>query len=154
LGWLYADIRARERDGAVRQAEHYRRDAYALRLAAVAAVAEDSPSQGAAQLNDAAHCPPDLRDFTWRHFARVCNPVRATLTGYDLSPVPFSLAPGGPAASAPRGDPRGPICVTLAPDGSPVAARADKGAVRLIDPATGKDLMPLRGLTSPVRAMS
>ena len=56
-----------------RRAEAGRRSLYAMTLSELPGMANRDPVRVRAILHDPAVCPPDLRDFTWRYFDRLCR---------------------------------------------------------------------------------
>jgi WD40 repeat protein/serine/threonine protein kinase len=97
--------------------EYSRRSLYAAQLSQVAAVWERDPGFGMELLEDESLCPPDLRDFTWRLFHRLCRRQRLTLPSKELGRVED---------------------LEFAPDGRTLAAAGDK--TKLWDVGTGKEL--------------
>jgi WD40 repeat protein len=68
-----ADREAAAAADARRRGEAGRRSLYAMTLAELPGLARRDPVRVRAILHDPAVCPPDLRDFTWRYFDRLCR---------------------------------------------------------------------------------
>ena len=84
-----------ERNRANREWENSRRSMYALQLAFVRAVHETDPARGLELLHDEERCPPDLRDFTWGLFDRLCKRTRFSFTGHKGDVRLVAFTPGG-----------------------------------------------------------
>lgn len=62
-----------------KQLEASRRSLYTIQLAQVEEIYRDDPGRALAMLEDADACPPDLRDFAWGMFHRLCRHDRLLL---------------------------------------------------------------------------
>jgi WD40 repeat protein len=91
-----------------RQFEAARRDLYALRIAQVEELWQTDPGRAADLLDDPDVCPPDLRDFAWGMYHRLCRTERRIIR-----------IPEGDAAA-----------VGFAPDGRRVWVRTGDGVLR------------------------
>ena len=69
------------------QLEFSRRSLYALQLTHVEGSLESNPGLGRVLLEDVRYCPPDLRDFSWGYFYRLCKRKRVDLRKHHLGLV-------------------------------------------------------------------
>jgi WD40 repeat protein len=169
-----------ERDATRNQWDRARRTAMTAQLLRVAAVCEQNPWLGRELLEDAETCPPELRDFVWGYYYRLCRRDDRILARRTGTPMIYEWATSADGQSvALRGvrdvsilDARtGIVRRTLpfplterthpafAPDGTLLAVRADwrKGAdgkvlsaVHLWDVAAGKPLAAYEGHTGRI----
>jgi WD40 repeat protein/serine/threonine protein kinase len=128
----YRKLATKGEAAAKQQLATIRRSQYALQLALVAAVYERDPGRGKQMLDDENRCPPDLRDFTWALFYRLCQRERQLL---------------------PR-DPRVVLCTAFSPDGKTLATGSRDKTVKIWDVASGRRLAVLESHTGLVFALA
>jgi WD40 repeat protein len=114
------------------QLDRSRRSLYALQLSQAAALWESNPTRGLELLSDRERCPPELRDFAWGLFHRLCKRNRLELKGH----VGWVLA------------------VAYSPDGSLLASAGEDGTVRLWDSLTGVQRTMIRAHPFGVSAVT
>jgi WD40 repeat protein len=102
---------------ALKQLDFARRSLFVQQLTQVAGLWEPEPSRGRELLDDRERCPPEMRDFAWGLYHRLCQRDRQTLKGHAA----WVLA------------------VACAPDGRLLASGDEQGEVRLWDAATGAE---------------
>ncbi len=169
-------------DDARRQLERARRTLLGLQLLRVSSLWERDPTTGQALLDDPERCPPELRDFTWGLYARLCRRNRLTLTGHGGVVTGIAFTPDGKlmASSGTRqlygddgagdvrlwhavtgkelavlkGHTRKVTAVAVSPDGKTLASGDAAGLVRLWDLPGGKFLLSLTGLGGQVRTVA
>jgi len=133
--------------------ERNERDVYALQLSQIATMVERDPKRARELLDDPAHCPVKLRDFSWHYLRRLCD---RQIYAYDGHTAPIlsvaADASGTLVATADRsGQVRlwspitrisygsltghtGPIhSIAFSPDGSTIATASEDGSIRLFD---------------------
>jgi WD40 repeat protein len=136
----------------------------------VTGVYERDPGLGLRLLEDADVCPPDLRDFVWGYYYRLCKRERARLyghvnqapivalsgdgsvlvsAGFDRTPKVWDL-PSGQLRHDLKGHTQHPTAVALTRDGRVAATAAPREGVRLWDVVAGAPLQPLRAPTRDV----
>lgn len=106
-------------------AERTKRVAFALQLAQVAAMCERDPKRAQQLLDDASHCPPELRDFTWAYLRRLCHREERVYAEHGRADALYAVA--------------------VAPTGGLVATAGHDGPIRLWDPRTGRTWAVLYG---------
>jgi WD40 repeat protein/serine/threonine protein kinase len=111
-----------------RQLERARRLLFTAQILRVAAVCDMDPARGLELLEDVEACPPDMREFSWGYYHRLCRRDRRTLTSHT----------GLVAALA------------VSADGRTLVSGSLDSTVRLWDPVTGEERAVLRGHTHPV----
>ncbi len=149
--------------------EVIRHNQFALQMALVAAVHEIDPVRGRQLLDDETRCPPELRDFTWALFSRLCRRERALLVGHqEKKPVRCAtFSPDGKNVASGSDDPAsGQLrttlsghtnhvkCVAYAVDGHTLATASADRTVKLWDTATNKELLTLTGHTESVLSVA
>ncbi|MBY0523862.1 MAG: serine/threonine protein kinase [Gemmataceae bacterium] len=86
---------ALEKAAALReQLEAIRRSLYTIQLAQVEAIHKDDPGRALAMLEDAQACPPDLRDFAWDMYHRLCRQDALTLKLPGQKAAALAYGPG------------------------------------------------------------
>jgi WD40 repeat protein len=143
LGFLFAVVyeedatanAARAKQNALKESEQRdtaERQSFALTLQQVEALWNRDPNRGLELLADPRGCPPQLRDFTWGLYDRLC---RRNL----------------PILEAHRGRVE---VVAYTPDGQLLATGGEDGTVKLWDVATGKEVQTFTGHEGLVRSLS
>jgi WD40 repeat protein/tRNA A-37 threonylcarbamoyl transferase component Bud32 len=155
----------REKTETARLLDLSRRNAFTAQLRRVAGMWQREPEQARDLLEDENLCPPELRDFSWGFYRRLCECGRGVLRGHSgrvmalaLTADGKSLASAGAdglvivwdlAAQQPRVTLRGHKaavwCVALTPDGKTAASGSQDGEVKVWDVASGKEKIPLKG---------
>jgi len=170
-------IAAEQRDAATkakeevdRELEHSRRSLYGLQLSQVAVMWERQPSRALDLLAEPDRFPPDLRDFAWGYFTRLCKRDRLSFRGHSswvlsvaYSPDGMTLASAGEDGSVKlwdavtglqqtklAGHPFGTSCVAFFPNGQTLVTGGGDGTARLWDTKTGKQKLVLKGHTDSV----
>src|SRR5207245_9620587 len=110
----------------------------------LAAALQREPGYGLALLEDANHCPPDLRDFTWGYYHRLCKRDRLTFVAHQGPVRALSLTPDGKTLAS------------LGRNRDPAQRGLSGDEVKVWDPATGKVIRtwPIPGEEIPSLALS
>jgi WD40 repeat protein len=170
-----------ERDRAERQQqaaranlERARRLLLTNQLLRVAPLWEHSPAQALELLEDNELCPPELRDFTWRIYHRLCQRHSRTLaktlnpfnrlafsadgrllatTGMGSRPEEIILweVATGRERSRLRGHSGRVTCLAFSADGRTLATGGEDRTVKRWDVATGRRLSSVKGKVGTVR---
>jgi WD40 repeat protein len=113
-----------------KELERSRRMLFTAQVRRVAAVWERDPLHGLDLLEDPLRCPPDLRDFAWGFYHRLCRRHRRTLAGHRQPVKAAAFHPGGAilATAGGRFTDKG---------------QAVPGEIKLWDLATGRDFLGL-----------
>ncbi|MBL8793661.1 MAG: protein kinase [Planctomycetia bacterium] len=87
------------------QLELSRRSLYTIQLAQVGDIYETDPGRALAMLEDAERCPPDLRDFAWGLYYKLCRHDQRTLRGGggELTSLAFHADGSRLLAAGPEG---------------------------------------------------
>jgi WD40 repeat protein len=94
------------------------------------------PEQALEQLHNTEGCPIDRRDFTWGVLTRLCRLELAR------GEVPVLKHPAAVSA------------IAISPDGKTLASGDDKGAIRLWDIFTGREIGAVTGHTARIRSIA
>lgn len=129
--------RARAEDGekeARAQLDHARQSLFSAQVARAAGLWRTDPDLGLQLLGDLRACPPQMRDFAWYYYARLCQREQAVYST-GLHDALLSL--------------RGSTLVAFSPDGK-LLADACGDSLRLWNFTSGKLLQQVAGVTGVV----
>ena len=96
---LQAETR-RQNDELARRLDDARRALFALQLGQLPALWLREPVRARGLLDDPLTCPPDLRDFTWRYFHRLCRLDERVIQVHEGEVKALAFLPDGRLISA------------------------------------------------------
>jgi WD40 repeat protein/serine/threonine protein kinase/tetratricopeptide (TPR) repeat protein len=162
------------RDAEAAAFQRSRHGIYITQLGHVRAVYQTDPGLALGLLEDAERCPPDLREFTWRFYHRLCRRDRDAWAAH-FRPVTFlaflsdgrQLVTAGLDGRVKVWDPAGRrpsrewpahrddlLAAALSVDGKLLATGDRKGTIKVWDIQTGTERVALQALGQPVQAIA
>ena len=142
-----------------------RRNVFTAQLRRVAGMWQREPEYARALLEDDNLCPPELRDFSWGFYRRLCDCGRGILHGHTGRVLALAMTHDGKTLASAGADGlvivwdlatqkrrvtltghRAAVwCVALTQDGGTAASGDKDGMVKVWDVATGKEKVVLKG---------
>jgi WD40 repeat protein len=123
------------------QLEQSRNALFGAQLLRAALLWDRDPEEGLRLLEDPNLCPPEMRDFAWGLYHRLCKRDLRTIPGSQYA-TSSAFSPDGKTLALGGG-------VTAAGSNGPVA-----GEVRLVDVASGREVAVLTGHTKCVACLA